>query len=272
MQSLSEFFMRRYDHYATEIKSRAHQLAFEDATTTEAVRPVNLKIFVDSEWLESAVSLGFIDGADTVEDLTDELLRKYLEKKAEEKKELFTVSTLDAIIQKELTMDMYDKSAKSRMESLFTSYISILRRNGLSWITKTHQKTAVSHVLWAIKPKILQSRLESDLDFAYAHLRKDFREFVEHSFKLSEAYELLDNGHSRDRSRPARIIHDSQKSNGASGSGGNKTPVKIPRRSQLRTSARRGKHLHALFHTARRRIYFIGLMTAHSVMMNRSGR
>lgn len=89
---------------------------------------------------------------------------------------------------------MSDRSERSRMENLFVDYIVLLRRSGLSWVTKETPKTAVYHVLSAIKPDIVKNRLKSDLDFAYNSLRKDFKGFMRHSIKVSEAFQLVDNG------------------------------------------------------------------------------
>lgn len=50
---------------------------------TEPIRPVDLNFFVDTEVLDTALSLGFIDGADDYDTFTDTELRAYVEKNAE---------------------------------------------------------------------------------------------------------------------------------------------------------------------------------------------
>lgn len=186
-------FLRLYDQYKDEVSARALQLT-DNGSSTEAVRPVNLKFCVDADWLESAVTLGFINDAESVDEVTDSILREYLDTKAEASKDTVTVDSIDALVDKELKMDMSDRSATSRMEALFAMYTTMLRRNGLSWICKDNQKMAVYHIMGAVKPKSLHDRLESDLNLAYYHLRKDFRGFLRHAVKLSDALELLDNG------------------------------------------------------------------------------
>ena len=123
-------FLRLYDQYSKEVTARVEQLTVSPATT-EAVRPVNLKYCVDPEYLESAIDLGLIEDVEN-DDLTDIHLRKYLEGKAEESRETVSLEVLDEIVNRELRMNIRDKNARSRMESLFVTYHALLRRNGLS--------------------------------------------------------------------------------------------------------------------------------------------
>lgn len=187
-------FLRQYDQYSKEVIARASQISASGTVPTEAVRPVNITFCVDPEYLESAIALDLISDVESESELTDTVLRSYLERKAEESKESVNLDALDMIVERDLHMDMTDRNAKSRMESLFVSYHALLRRNGISWLLKTNQKVAVSHVLSAVRPKSLQDRLQSDLDFAYYDYRKDFRQFMEHAVRLSDAFQLLDNG------------------------------------------------------------------------------
>ena len=73
----------------------------------------------------------------------------------------------------------------------------ILAKNGLTWFLEKNQKLAVSHVLSAVKPQTLKDRLESDLEFSHHQLKKDFKSFLDHSLKLSDAFQLLDPGNQR---------------------------------------------------------------------------
>lgn len=89
---------------------------------------------------------------------------------------------------------MTDKNARSRIEALFISYQSLLRRNGLQWLTKKNERVAVMHFLSTIRPLSLQSRLQSDLSLSYHRLETDFKGFMAHAIKLSDAFQLVDNG------------------------------------------------------------------------------
>ena len=59
---------------------------------------------------------------------------------------------------------------------------------------KDNQKVAVSHVLSAIKPRSLRDRLSSDIKFSYIECRKDFKAFLKHAVRVSEAFQLVDTG------------------------------------------------------------------------------
>ena len=91
-------------------------------------------------------------------------------------------------------MDIANRSATSRMKSLFIQYHSLLAKQGLSWIISDNQKLAVSHVLSAIGPNYLKERLESDLNFSHYNLKKDFNGFLLHVVKVSKAFQIVDAG------------------------------------------------------------------------------
>lgn len=182
------FFVRQYDQYLKEVKARALQLAFVDSTTTVSVRPVNIFYCVDAEWLESTIELEYIPGVKTMSDLTDELLRQYLECEAEEEKDMMTIVNIDAVTKKELSMGMTDTSSRSRMKRLFTLYVSVLRRNGLFWIMKEHSKLAEQHLLFAVRSRPLPHRLEKDLELVYSSHRKNVKEFMKHTMVAAEAF------------------------------------------------------------------------------------
>lgn len=80
------------------------------------------------------------------------------------------------------------------MEALFAKYITLLRRNGLSWVIEENLKIAVKHVCDAIQPKLLRKRLESDLGFSHVTLRKDFKAFRKHAIRRDDTFQLADNG------------------------------------------------------------------------------
>lgn len=93
-------FLRAYDQYVTDIAERAKQLIGKDVVSTEECTPVNLKFCVDSKWLESLKDLDFLDGVSAYGELTDTVLRSFLEKKAKESKEGFSLDVLYSLIDK----------------------------------------------------------------------------------------------------------------------------------------------------------------------------
>ena len=154
-------FLAEYDNYANELKARGNQVG--DSAKVETTRPVQLKLCVDVDVLESMVESDLFTGVTTSESLTDEILRKQLEKMSVVKKADLTLAQFTEMVEKILKMDMSDPSAESRMTNLFISYRTIVRKVGCKWVFKDRQKVAVDHVLSAIRPQPLQARLLDDL-------------------------------------------------------------------------------------------------------------
>lgn len=96
---------------------RSTQLTAANTITTEPISPVNLKFYVDAEWTDSLIALGFVDSISTVEQLTNEALQDYVDGEAEESKEVITLNSLDEIVKKELHTDIPDSNANSRMRN-----------------------------------------------------------------------------------------------------------------------------------------------------------
>lgn len=91
-----------------------------------------MKFFIDAEWLECLFNLSFIDDVTSYDNRTDFQLRVYLERKAETSRTVITLDLLDEIVTKNISMRMNDADATSRIEKMFMSYMSLLRRYGLS--------------------------------------------------------------------------------------------------------------------------------------------
>lgn len=152
--------MKSYDEYVFEINERGERLISSEAVSTEDIYAVHVKFCMDPKWIDE---------------------------KSEESKEVIT------LIHHILRTKMADTNARSRIENLFISYHSLLRRNCFSWILMENQNGVVHHVLSAIRPTSLKVRLSSHLEFGYHDLRQDFRRFMGHSVKLAQELQLVDN-------------------------------------------------------------------------------
>lgn len=69
----------------------------------------------------------------------------------------------------------------------------MLCQYGLTWFSNDSNKISVYHVLSVIRPEHLHLRIESDLDLSYYYLKKDFKGYMSHCTKLSEAFQLVEN-------------------------------------------------------------------------------
>ena len=190
-------FLSNYDSYSRTVIARAKQHQLDNQSkpsTTEITLPVNLKFCVNTQIILSAIELNFIPDVESYDELSDDDLRAYLEQRSVESKEVVNMESLDAIVSRDLRMNMTTRNARARMESLFIAYHGILSRQGVSWVIKENQKLAVSHVLDAIRPIALKDRLSSDLSFSHHEKRKNFQAFMKHAIYVSECFQVCDNG------------------------------------------------------------------------------
>ena len=201
-------FLQQYDAYSTEITARAQQLSSQTTSVSSHIsKPIALKYCIHTPLLRSTIRLGLIKDVNSHIALSDEQLRKYLETKSEQNVVTLSVDKIDEIVNNELSMDMRDTSAKSRMERMFISYDMILEKHGLSWIPDKHRKLSAKHIIQNIKPHYLKTRIEGDLKLAHAHLKKDFNLFMDHAISVSEAFQIADSynhrkGSGQNRTRP----------------------------------------------------------------------
>lgn len=183
----------------------------------EATRPVYMVFCVDIEFINLLAALGLSTDVTGYDNLTDPVLRTYLESKSSESHEKVSLSGLDNNIKKELRMNMRNTNASSRTESLFIAYHTLLRQHGLVWLSEENQNVVVQHALSAVNPKKLRSRLKSDLVFSKHHLKNDFSSFPKHAKTVSDAFQLVDSGILNDLSGGSSKANDAYKShkNGA---------------------------------------------------------
>lgn len=140
-----------------------------------------------------------VDGCDDVQSLTDDVLRSFLDKEATESATVITQDKLSKMVESLFKMDMTVKSAKGRMKLLFMEYKSLLRTNGLKWVTEMTPKVAIKQILSVIKPAALRARLEQDIDSYHVHLKFNFTGFMTHAIDLSDAFKRVDCGTSKSR-------------------------------------------------------------------------
>lgn len=86
-------------------------------------------------------------------------MRSYLEIKTDASKDVFSIYTLDKPVITSFRTNMADEDAPYRIENSFVPFKSLLRRDGLVWLTIDNEKVAVGHYLLAIRPYFLQARL-----------------------------------------------------------------------------------------------------------------
>lgn len=85
----------------------------------------------------------FIDDVSNCGQLHGDPLKTYLESKVQETENDVTIEALNDLVRKDLQICRNDSNARSRVENLVTSYVSILPRSGLAWVIKEDQGSAL---------------------------------------------------------------------------------------------------------------------------------
>lgn len=80
------------------------------------------------------------------------------------------------------------------MSDLFVFYHLIPSIHGIAWLLEENQNAVVTHLLSTTCPDSVRQMLESDLEFVYHSIKKDFSAFMNHANTLAEAFQLIDNG------------------------------------------------------------------------------
>eukprot|EP00171_Calliarthron_tuberculosum_P022654 IDg22654t1 len=227
----------KYDQYVKEVIERHAQRVSTNDTKegVEPPKPVSLRFCVDAAWLEAAVFMEtFTNRADepisSVNDITEEILRAFLDEKAKASKDNITIHTLEKYVSKSLRMDMSDECPKSRMANLFISYFVLLKKHGCEWVIESSPKIAVQHVMSKIRPQWLKSRIESDLRLSHQELKRNFHKFKKHCAKLASAMSVLDHYDSRSTKSNGRPVYRSNDESDGDGPD-----------DQVRASSTRGK-------------------------------
>lgn len=100
----------------------------------------------------------------------------WIEKHIKPNKSAWVLRAVDKLVSKTTPMNLIEKDVEQRVLMLFSDYTSLLRSNGLSWIIQDKPKTAVGHIVNALRPAPLQRSVKLDLDFAHSNLKKNWRE------------------------------------------------------------------------------------------------
>jgi hypothetical protein len=142
-------FIRMRDAYTRAIAERA------DQEGVQKLKPVSLKYSVDPDLLLSLIDLAqFGTEVDSVDKLTEDHLRTWLESHQEIGKAATSLSHLDSLVSKHLHLRMQEKNIQLRIMTVFTDYTTLLRSNGLSWVIKDAPKVAVRQIVGVLRPQL----------------------------------------------------------------------------------------------------------------------
>lgn len=104
-----------------------------------------------------------------------------------------TEPAVDDVISKELRIYLPVQSCRARFETLLASYNKLLRRQGLKTVMNGNPKTAVQHIINAIRPANLQKLLRSNTSFTFSSLKKGYPGFMKHCLESADAFGRVTN-------------------------------------------------------------------------------
>jgi hypothetical protein len=146
-------------------------------------------LFVDPPVLESLVELGQFGVEVTKVDLvTDTLLRTWLDKHQDIKKDGLSAAQVQTIVNRSRLINMAERDCEQRIIMLLADYKSLLRLNGMAWLVDENPKLAVSHITDALKPSVLRKRIKDNLLSGHIGLKNDFLLFMKHVISRAERY------------------------------------------------------------------------------------
>jgi hypothetical protein len=120
--------------------------------------------------------------------VTDTLLRTWLDKHQDIKKDCLSAAQVQTIVNRSLRINMAERDCEQRILMLFADYKSLLRLNCMAWLVDENPKLAVSHITDALKPSVLRKRIKDDLSFGHNGLKNDFLLFMKHVTSRAERY------------------------------------------------------------------------------------
>jgi hypothetical protein len=111
----------------TERRSYVREIEERNAQGNVTVgRPVSLNLSVDPSFLKSLVKLSQLDPAvKSVAEVTDAMLSTWLEKHSDLKKDVFSASQVQEIVDGSLRVNMPEKDTEQRIIILFAEYRGI---------------------------------------------------------------------------------------------------------------------------------------------------
>ena len=134
-------------------------LKIEDAKTSgSTVKPISVVSSVDRDLLQSLLDIGELDEVESLEQLTDDVLKKWLETQVAEDFDSLTVDSLRSAIKRNVRMNVHETDPKLRVKTLFTDFVSFLRSKNWSDLIKKNPGLAIEEICSLLKPTELKDK------------------------------------------------------------------------------------------------------------------
>ena len=165
-------FLQERDAYIRQVRDANNQGSTH--------QPISLVSSVDPELLTSLINLKTFSDVDSIDNLSDNALKTWLEQKTRTKIQNVTPENLLSDVKKFLRIQSEEEDPELRIMNLFSQYDLFLAGRNLPSLTKNNTKLCISHICSVLKPDALKKKIEADLQVQYSYLRKDWLGFFEH--------------------------------------------------------------------------------------------
>lgn len=141
---------------------------------------VKLVASVEADLLESLVDLDTFPAVNTVSDVNNDILHRWLQSQIEQKLDSFIKESIAALVKKSVHTKLQEPDSKLRILNLFADYKTFLRQKNMSSLLTDNPRLAVEHICMVIRPTTLRRKIESDLQVGMYSLRKVWKAISYH--------------------------------------------------------------------------------------------
>lgn len=113
---------RKSMHNFLRDRERSRRLAKESVEQGSTFQPVALVASLDFDLLSSLAALDTILSITTLDEVTDDILLRWISQQHEDTLESFSLEDLDDMVKKSVHIEVHEPDAKLRMMSLFADY------------------------------------------------------------------------------------------------------------------------------------------------------
>ena len=166
-------FLRERERYLLHIN--------DAQATGSSISAISLKSSLDPDLLLSLVEFDEFDGVISVNELSEEALKNWLDDKETVNFDTLTTTELENSIRPSVRMKINEKDPELRIKALFVDYKTFLRVRRWGDLIHKNAKQSTAHICTLLKPPALKEKIENDLSLSKHDLKKDWMQFYRYA-------------------------------------------------------------------------------------------
>lgn len=170
-QTTISVFLKERERYLKKVQD-----AREQGST---YHEVSLVSSVDFELLNSLIAFHAFNGVETLHELRDEVLLKWLKEQVGLSFLCMDVEDLQALVEKSVHIRTQEPNPGLRITCLSADYKKFLRDRNIESLTEENRKVSTRHICALLRPFSLRSRIENHLRLHRAD-QKDWKSFFQY--------------------------------------------------------------------------------------------